>query len=238
MSTSRRRTEGYPSAIPQNSSTGPGRSGIAFCHRLRELTIDAQSNLFEVVLHVNTDHNLLVLPARLPGFDAPPVFQDLDTTSSGLGPSLVFSASNIQVHLRTHDYVMGEWGVDFLPPGFLTHILEMSLNAEPISGSIVDDFPDISLKPNPQSRYGRESIFIDGVDIVANRLFGPQPNTSTYLCIWEIHAGRIKTCLSTPQANVVLAALKLFDSGFDDILDAPAKEVSPPFDPDGEFLLA
>lgn len=120
----------------------------------------------------------------------------------------------------------------------LTPILEMSLNAEPISGSIVDDFPDISHKPNPQSRYGRESLFIDGIDVVANRLFGPQPKTSTYLCIWEIHVGRVKSCLSTPQANVVLAALKSFNSGFDDILDAPAKEVSLPLDPDGGFMLA
>lgn len=114
----------------------------------------------------------------------------------------------------------------------------MSLNGEPISGSIADDFPDISLNPNPRSKYGCESLFIDGVDIVANRLFGPQPKTSTYLCIWEIHVGCIKSCLSTPQLNVFLAALRSFDSGFDDVLDAPAKEVSLPLDPDGEILFA
>ena len=68
----------------------------------------SQSNLFEVVLEVNADHNLLVLPARLPGFDAPPEPQDLSHASPGLGPSLVFSVSNIQVHLRTHDYLMGK----------------------------------------------------------------------------------------------------------------------------------
>lgn len=112
----------------------------------------------------------------------------------------------------------------------------MSLNAEPLSGSIVEDFPDISLKPNPQLRYGRESLFIDGLDIVANRLFGPQPKTLTYLCVWEIHVGRVKSYLSTPQANVIAAALRTFDSGFDDVLDAPAKEVSLPLDPDGRFL--
>lgn len=114
----------------------------------------------------------------------------------------------------------------------------MSLNAEPLSGSIVDDFPDVALKPSPQLRYGRESLFIDGLDIVANRLFGPQPKTSTYVCIWEIHAGHVKSCLSTPQANVVIAALRLFDSGFDDALDAPAKEVNLPLDPDGESPVA
>ena len=121
---------------------------------------------------------------------------------------------------------------------FSDPVLEMSLNVEPISGSIVDDFPDISLKPNPQSRYGRESLFIDGVDIIANRFFGPQPKTSTYLCIWEIHIGRVKSSLSTSQVNVVLAALRSFDSGFDDIIDAPAKEVSLPLDPDGGFPFA
>lgn len=68
-----------------------------------------QSNLFEVVLEINVDRNLFVLPAGLPGFDAPPDLQNLNASSPGLGPSLVFSVPNIQVHLRTHDYVMGEW---------------------------------------------------------------------------------------------------------------------------------
>ena len=84
-----------------------------FCQRF-ELTIGVQSNLFEVVLHVNADHNLLILPAKLPGFDDPPELQDLNATFSGLGPSLVFSAPNIQVHLRTHDYIMGQWGIGYL----------------------------------------------------------------------------------------------------------------------------
>ena len=108
MSISRRRTKGCPSAIPRNLSTGPGRYRITFYRRLCGLTAGTQSNLFEVVLHVNTARNLLILPARLPGFDVPPAFQDVNATSSGLGPSLVFSAPNIQVHLRTHDYVMGK----------------------------------------------------------------------------------------------------------------------------------
>lgn len=113
----------------------------------------------------------------------------------------------------------------------------MSLNAEPLSGSIVDDFPDLSLTPDPRSRYGRESLFIDGFDVVANRLSGHHPKTSTYLCIWEIHVGRVKSFLSTAQANVVVAALKAFDSGFEDVLNAPAKEVSLPLDPDGESFV-
>lgn len=121
--------------------------------------------------------------------------------------------------------------------GILTPVLEMSVNAEPLSGSIVDDFSDISsFKLNPRLSCGPECLFIDGLDIVANRLFGPQPKTLTYLCIWEIHVGRVKSCLSTSQANVIIAALRSFDSGFDDVLDAPAKEVSLPLDPDGGFL--
>jgi len=94
--------------IPRSSSTGLGRYSAAPCHQLRELTVHSQSNLFEVVLEVNADNNLLVLPAGLPGFDEPPELQDLNATSTGLGPSLVLSAPKIQVHLRTHDYIMGE----------------------------------------------------------------------------------------------------------------------------------
>jgi hypothetical protein len=105
--------------ILQNLSTGLGRYSAAFCHHLRELTIHLQSNLFEVVLEVNADHNLFVLPAGLPGFDAPPELQDLNATSPGLGPSLVLSAPKIQVHLRTHDYVMGKRTVH-LPSSPLT----------------------------------------------------------------------------------------------------------------------
>lgn len=61
-----------------------------------------------MVLEVNADHNLLVLPARLPGFDAPLEDRDLNPKSPGLGPSLVLSVPKVQIHLRTHDYVMGE----------------------------------------------------------------------------------------------------------------------------------
>lgn len=235
-----KKDRGLPISDPTDLKYRPGKV-MPFCcllPRLRQLTIHLQSNLFEVVLEVNVDHNLFVLPARLPGFDAPPELQDLNATSPGLGPSLVFSVPNVQVHLRTHDYFMGESTGSLFSIEFSNRRLEMSLNAESLSGSIVDNFPDISLKPNPRSKYGQESIFIDGLDVVANRLFGPQPKTSTYLCIWEIHAGRVKSCLSMPQASVAVAALRLFDSGFDDVLDAPAKEVSLPLDPDGEVHVA
>jgi len=67
-----------------------------------------QSNLFEVVLEINVDRNLFVIPARLPGFDTPSDLRNIDASSPGLGPSLVFSVPNVQLHLRTHDYVMGE----------------------------------------------------------------------------------------------------------------------------------
>jgi hypothetical protein len=85
-----------------------GRYFVFPLSSFRQLTVHLQSNLFEVVLEVNADKSLFVLPARLPGFDAPPELQDLNATSPGLGPSLVFSVPSIQVHLRTHDYLMGE----------------------------------------------------------------------------------------------------------------------------------
>lgn len=105
-----KKDRGLPISDPTELKYRPGKVSLLcrLLRRLRQLMLLLQSNLFEVVLEVNIDRNLFVLPARLPGFDAPPDLQNLGALSPGLGPSLVLSAPNIQVHLRTHDYVMGE----------------------------------------------------------------------------------------------------------------------------------
>lgn len=73
-----------------------------------------------------------------------------------------------------------------------------------------------------------------GLDIVAHRLFGPQPHTATYLCIWDIHIGRVMAHLTTIEARVLAAAANAFALNFSDPLNAPAAEYDIPADPDGE----
>jgi hypothetical protein len=78
-------------------------------------------------------------------------------------------------------------------------------------------------------------MFLD-VDIVANRLFGPEPDASTYVCIWEIQLSHIKGSITAKDAMILAAVGRAFSINFDDRLNAPAEEHTLPVNPDGEFL--
>jgi hypothetical protein len=73
----------------------------------------------------------------------------------------------------------------------------------------------------------------EGIDITTNRLFGPQPRTLAYVCIWEIVVGNVKASLSAHEANALLAASNNFRLNFVDLVNSPAAEYLPPADPDG-----
>lgn len=75
-----------------------------------------------------------------------------------------------------------------------------------------------------------------GLDVTANRLFGHRPATSTYVCIWEIHVGDVKTALDAYEARLLSAVGSSFGLNFSDPLNAPAKEYAIPADPDGKGL--
>ena len=75
---------------------------------------------------------------------------------------------------------------------------------------------------------------ITGLDIVANRLFGPRPAAATYVCIWEIHVGDVKTSVNAHEARLLSSIGSAFGLNFSDPLNAPAKEYAIPADPDGE----
>ena len=73
----------------------------------------------------------------------------------------------------------------------------------------------------------------EGVDITTHRLFGPQPRTLAYVCIWEIVVGNVKASLSAHEAKALLAAGNTFRLNFVDLVNSPAAEYLPPADPDG-----
>lgn len=75
-----------------------------------------------------------------------------------------------------------------------------------------------------------------GMDIFANRLFGPLPRTSTYLCIWEIKVGRAKLDMSLADAQLLALVGQSFGLGFADLANAPAAEHMPLVDPDSKNL--
>lgn len=75
-------------------------------------------------------------------------------------------------------------------------------------------------------------LLLTGIDIVANRLFGPVPRTITYVCLWEIHVGGIKASLSAYQATVFQAAVRALGINFTDALNAPADQYQTGIYPD------
>lgn len=77
-----------------------------------------------------------------------------------------------------------------------------------------------------------------GVDVIAHRLFGPLPRTTTYLCIWEFHIGRFVGRMTALEARAFMASGRQFGFTFSDPLNAPAAEYDVPSDPDGMLLCA
>lgn len=107
----------------------------------------------------------------------------------------------------------------------------MSLNIDPISARIEPDCPE-KVGYLASRRKTPDILLIDGVDITANRLFGPPARTLTYVCIWEISVGAVKALLSVPDAAIIAAAGQGFRLNFADTLNAPAAEYLPPEPPD------
>lgn len=61
--------------------------------------------MLEVVLQVEVNRGLVILPAGLPGFEK---LSDLDDDeSAGIGACVLLSLPGLRIQLRTHDYFMG-----------------------------------------------------------------------------------------------------------------------------------
>jgi len=72
---------------------------------------------------------------------------------------------------------------------------------------------------------------------VANRLFGPQPRTSTYLCLWEFDIGGVVGVLTTSEIQGLVECLTSVRFNYTDAVNAPAAEFTVPSEPDGTFFL-
>ncbi|KAI0058067.1 hypothetical protein BV25DRAFT_1994498 [Artomyces pyxidatus] len=177
------------------------------------------SNVLQVELQLTINRGLIILPAGLPGYETylplpgqPP--EDVD-----LGGCAVLALPELDVQLRTHDYGM-----------------EMSLNVGTLYGSAMTKSTERSLFEHPEWIPSGEVLLLERIDIVANRLFGPQPQTATYVCIWEISIGDIKSAVSSAELRTLMTAFDVFMLNYRDPLNSPAVEYAVPADPDVTFL--
>ncbi|OJA20857.1 hypothetical protein AZE42_02968 [Rhizopogon vesiculosus] len=174
-----------------------------------------KANSLQVQVSVLLQSGSLLLPAGLPGYE---VRITRDQSLDDMGASTVMACSELQLDLRLHDYFM-----------------DMSLNLNAVRGSVLEACSEHVFFGQGHQHY-RHSFLIDGLNITANRLFGPQPRTRTYVCVWEIGVGPVKALLTSHDGRILTACLNTFRLNYMDLANAPATEFGVPVDPDVTFI--
>ncbi|KAG1828967.1 hypothetical protein EV424DRAFT_1507935 [Suillus variegatus] len=174
-----------------------------------------KSNSLQVQVSIQLQSGIMLLPAGLPGYE---VRVASDRSCDDIGASTVMACSVLQLDLRLHDYFM-----------------DVSLNLNAIKGSILGACSEHAFFAQGHQRY-EDSFLIDGLNITANRLFGPQPRTRTYVCVWEIAVGPVKALLTSHDARIMLASMDAVRLNYTDLANAPATEFGVPADPDVTFI--
>ncbi|KAI0300988.1 hypothetical protein B0F90DRAFT_1720731 [Multifurca ochricompacta] len=177
------------------------------------------SNSMQVEVRLSINHSIVILPVGLPGYETYCPLPGQSPEDVGLGGCVVLSVPEIQLQLRSHN--LG---------------LQMDLNIDTIYGDVESDYTEGSIFTRSQWYPSTEVFLIEGIDILADRLFGPQPHALAYVCFWEISLGSMKGLLSASHSRTLQSALNAFIINYKDPMNAPAAEFALPLDPDVTLL--
>jgi hypothetical protein len=156
---------------------------------------------------------MVALPCAL--FDAGAALYDCRS-------ALLVSIPDVQVHLRNHEYFM-----------------ELSANIDPIKGIVTTNCAAAVARGSLTDEEHRSpQLVLQGADIAAHRMFGPQPQTSTYICIWDFVVGRIKAELSVDDVLLLARIGTVFGASLDDDDNPLQPHLMLATDPDITFLTA
>jgi hypothetical protein len=205
-----------------------------------------QSDVFEVAVTLTLRNGLILMPQEIYDCRA----------------AVAFAIPQLQVDLRNHDYFMG-WSLPLvirLRPtliAFLSHYAEMSLNIDPFRiletsdcaaltkldfASLLEQVDSIrvqgGLSPwSTSSKAKAESpLFYAGLEVTANRLFGPQPRTATYVCIWSFYLGAIVGSIPPSFLQAFSRVGTSVGLNFADQDNSLPPDFSVALDPDATFL--
>jgi hypothetical protein len=114
--------------------------------------------------------------------------------------------------------------------------MDMTLDVAPTYAiacpSIASSYKEVAA---PLAR-SQDVVFVEGIFIKANRLFGPQPRATTYFCLWELSFMRISAFLS-PEFKTTLAAVgAAVGYNYSDYDNAPASIYIAKTPPDATFV--
>lgn len=195
--------------------------------------------MFQVSIRLDIQDTALLLPQELHDFRS---------------ATLVY-IPQFQIGINLHDHFMGETFSSVVPALALTSVLGTDLTAN--SGLVrVSDIEDCSnvekvtdLTPtrfhgvllsgkqvaNAKYKSGNLAACLD-LELCGNRLFGPPPQNSTYLAVYEVNLGQLSGSASTDLINSVVVSAATFTTGFKNSLDSIAEEYRLVFEPDVTFV--
>ncbi|KAF8161147.1 hypothetical protein B0H34DRAFT_654233 [Crassisporium funariophilum] len=177
-----------------------------------------KANMLQAEISLSVKGGTIMLPIGLMGHALASSVERQRFSHGDPFDCFTLTVPEIQLQFRMHDYFM-----------------EMSLNMDALRGTLRNDHPAKLATLEAGTPMHQEILMIDGIDITANRLFGPPPRTATYVCIWEIAVGHVKASMSAAEAKSFAAAGSSFGINFVDSVNAPADAYMPGIDLDVTF---
>jgi hypothetical protein len=136
----------------------------------------------------------------------------------GVDNGIAIPVPHLQLDLKTGEFQM-----------------DMTLDAAPTYAIACDSIDDAFKAGSGPLARSQDVVFVEGIVIKANRLFGPQPRATTYFCLWELNFARISAFLS-PEFKERLAGVgSAVGCTFTDRDNAPASIYLAKTPPDGEI---
>ncbi|WWC67272.1 uncharacterized protein I206_101180 [Kwoniella pini CBS 10737] len=117
------------------------------------------------------------------------------------------------------------------------HFMELSLDATPTYVIASSDLDKSYARGSCPSISETDTVFVEGIEVKANRLFGPQPYATTYLCLWEVAIPKVTAFLGPELVSVLQAAGRSVGYTFSDHENSPSEIYVPKTPPDAAMNL-
>ncbi|KAI5479573.1 hypothetical protein MNV49_003310, partial [Pseudohyphozyma bogoriensis] len=133
--------------------------------------------------------------------------------------AVILVLPQLLVDLRNHDFFM-----------------ELAVNLDPFKIVEAPDAPSI-IKEDFSAIYELpDAIRVQGLEVTANRLFGPQPRTATYICIWSFYLGPVVGNVLPSLLQALSCAGTSIGLNFGDDDNSLPPDFLLALDPDATFL--